>query len=153
MEQTFWLPPGLFKQELETPETVSRKNAGPSIKKKLHLFRAGHFESKDSPSPQHPLATEMASCDCRGSQGWRFEEQCQGLECSLYSGPLSPLFQVYMDQIVFKNIWNDEFWENPWNLGGLIVIGLFTITFLFFILFAVVFGLLSTTERTEGEKK
>ncbi|XP_073901243.1 endoregulin isoform X2 [Castor canadensis] len=58
-----------------------------------------------------------------------------------------------MDQIVFKNIWNDEFWENPWNLGGLIVIGLFTITFLFFILFAVVFGLLSTTERTEGEKE
>ncbi|XP_062071982.1 small integral membrane protein 6 [Lepus europaeus] len=51
-----------------------------------------------------------------------------------------------------KEMWSDEFWENPWDQGGLIVIGLFTITVLLFILFAVVFGLLPPMERTQCEE-
>ncbi|XP_048221894.1 small integral membrane protein 6 [Perognathus longimembris pacificus] len=58
-----------------------------------------------------------------------------------------------MGQVLFyKDLWKEEFWENPWELGGLIVIGLFTVTFLFFILFAVLFGLLFPSEQTENEE-
>lgn len=58
-----------------------------------------------------------------------------------------------MDQTaVQKNIWQDEFWENPWELGGLIVIGLFISTVLFFFMFAVVFGLIPPLEKTEYEE-
>lgn len=39
-----------------------------------------------------------------------------------------------------RSIQNVDFWKNPWDVGGLTVIGLFTSTFLLFILFAVVFG-------------
>ncbi|XP_069916404.1 small integral membrane protein 6 [Oryctolagus cuniculus] len=51
-----------------------------------------------------------------------------------------------------KEMWSDEFWENPWDQGGLIVIGLFTTTVLLFILFAVVFGLFPPMERTQCEE-
>lgn len=65
----------------------------------------------------------------------------QGFQSSLYSGPLSPLFQIYMGQMLtLKRTQNGDFWDNPWDVGGLIVIGLFTSTFLLFILFAIVFG-------------
>lgn len=39
-----------------------------------------------------------------------------------------------------KTIQNEDFWKNPWDVGGLIVIGLFISTLLFFIVFAFVFG-------------
>lgn len=39
-----------------------------------------------------------------------------------------------------RTIQNEDFWKNPWDVGGLIVICLFTSTFLLFIAFAVVFG-------------
>ncbi|XP_031206365.1 small integral membrane protein 6 [Mastomys coucha] len=39
-----------------------------------------------------------------------------------------------------RSVHNEDFWKNPWNVGGLIVVALFSSTFLFFILFAVVFG-------------
>lgn len=74
----------------------------------------------------------------------------QGLAVLLSSGPLSPLFQADMNQL--KEMWSDEFWENPWDQGGLIVIGLFTTTVLLFILFAVVFGLFPPMERTQCEE-
>lgn len=56
-------------------------------------------------------------------------------------GLLSPLFQISMGQMVPpRSIQNEDFWKNPWDVGGLTVIGLFTSTFLLFVLFAVVFG-------------
>lgn len=46
-----------------------------------------------------------------------------------------------MGQIVArKTIQNEDFWKNPWDVGGLIVIGLFISALLFFIVFAFVFG-------------
>ncbi|XP_012784628.2 small integral membrane protein 6 [Ochotona princeps] len=51
-----------------------------------------------------------------------------------------------------KELWNDEFWQNPWDQGGLVVIGLFITTVLFLILFAVVFGLLPPMEKTQYEE-
>lgn len=39
-----------------------------------------------------------------------------------------------------KTIQNEDFWKNPWDVGGLIVIGLFISTLLFFIIFAFMFG-------------
>lgn len=47
--------------------------------------------------------------------------------------------------VTLKTIQNDDFWNNPWDVGGLIVIGLFTSTFLFFIVFAIVFGFVEKT--------
>ncbi|XP_029418572.1 small integral membrane protein 6 [Nannospalax galili] len=44
---------------------------------------------------------------------------------------------------------NDDFWQNPWDVGGLTVIGLFTFTFVFFIIFATVFGYVEKTECEE----
>nr|XP_012415678.1 PREDICTED: small integral membrane protein 6 [Odobenus rosmarus divergens] len=41
-----------------------------------------------------------------------------------------------------KLMWNDEFWQNPWDQGGLAVICLFITTILFLIVFAIIFGLL-----------
>ncbi|VCX10563.1 unnamed protein product, partial [Gulo gulo] len=39
-------------------------------------------------------------------------------------------------------MWNDDFWQNPWDQGGLAVISLFITMTLFLIVFAIVFGLL-----------
>ncbi|XP_010616703.1 small integral membrane protein 6 [Fukomys damarensis] len=59
-----------------------------------------------------------------------------------------------MDQILLqKDIWHDEFWENPWDLAGLIIISLFIATVLFFILFAIMFGLLFPGDSTEGDQQ
>ncbi|XP_044941934.1 small integral membrane protein 6 [Mustela putorius furo] len=41
-----------------------------------------------------------------------------------------------------KLMWNDDFWQNPWDQGGLAVISLFITMILFLIVFAIVFGLL-----------
>ncbi|XP_023366834.1 small integral membrane protein 6 [Otolemur garnettii] len=53
--------------------------------------------------------------------------------------------QVHGDQV--KITWNDEFWENPWEKGGLAVIGVFITTVLLLMLFAVLFGLFHPTEN------
>ncbi|XP_066877720.1 small integral membrane protein 6 [Kogia breviceps] len=52
-----------------------------------------------------------------------------------------------MDRLLTKCTWKDEFWQNPWDQGGLVVICLFIITVLFLILFAIVFGLLPPLNR------
>lgn len=69
------------------------------------------------------------------------------MEKPLHSGPLSPLFQVHMDRLLTKRTWKDEFWQNPFDQGGLVVICLFIITVLFLILFAIVFGSLPALDR------
>lgn len=48
-----------------------------------------------------------------------------------------------------RNIQNEDFWKNPWDVGGLTVVGLFTSTVLLFILFAVVFGYVEKALREE----
>ncbi|XP_012634285.1 endoregulin [Microcebus murinus] len=58
-----------------------------------------------------------------------------------------------MDQIIVqKSDWKDEFWENPWEKGGLAVIGLFITTVLLLILFAIVFGWLQRIEDNSYEE-
>ncbi|CAH6776425.1 Smim6 [Phodopus roborovskii] len=52
--------------------------------------------------------------------------------------------------VTSETIQNGDFWDNPWDVGGLIVIGLFISTFLFFIIFAIVFGYV---EKTVCEEK
>ncbi|XP_037666144.1 small integral membrane protein 6 [Choloepus didactylus] len=54
-----------------------------------------------------------------------------------------------MDKVRTKGnlTWNNEFWENPWDQGGLAVISLFIIMVLFLVMFAIVFGLLSPPEK------
>ncbi|XP_025783388.1 endoregulin [Herpailurus yagouaroundi] len=53
-----------------------------------------------------------------------------------------------MDKLMTKqDIWNDEFWQNPWDQGGLVVIILFITTILFLIVFAIVFGFLPPLEN------
>lgn len=51
--------------------------------------------------------------------------------------------------VIPKATQNDDFWNNSWDMGGLIVIGLFIATFLFFIIFAIVFR---CVERTVCEE-
>ncbi|XP_014644753.1 PREDICTED: small integral membrane protein 6 [Ceratotherium simum simum] len=54
-----------------------------------------------------------------------------------------------MDKLITKqkHIWNDEFWQNPWDQGALVVIILFITTILFLTLFAILCGLLSPVEE------
>lgn len=60
-----------------------------------------------------------------------------------HSGPPSPLFQVHVGKLTNRKLmWNDDFWQNPWDQGGLAVISLFITMILFLIVFAIVFGLL-----------
>ncbi|XP_017391254.1 small integral membrane protein 6 isoform X1 [Cebus imitator] len=62
--------------------------------------------------------------------------------------------QILMDQLVIKKtIWNDEFWQNPWDQGGLAVIILFIAAVLLLILFAIMFDLLTSTKNTQCEKR
>ncbi|XP_003931778.1 endoregulin [Saimiri boliviensis] len=61
--------------------------------------------------------------------------------------------QILMDQLAIKKtIWNDEFWQNPWDQGGLAVIILFIAAVLLLILFAIMFDLLTSTKNTQCEK-
>lgn len=55
-----------------------------------------------------------------------------------------------MDTLITKqrDIWNDEFWDNPWDQGSLVVIGLFIAMTLFLILFAAMFGLCFPLEKS-----
>ncbi|XP_045691942.1 small integral membrane protein 6 [Phyllostomus hastatus] len=50
--------------------------------------------------------------------------------------------EVHMDTLltVPSSLWKDQFWENPWDQGGLAVIGLFIATVLLLLSFAMVFG-------------
>ncbi|XP_054988391.1 small integral membrane protein 6 [Sorex araneus] len=40
----------------------------------------------------------------------------------------------------YRQIWNEEYWQNPWDEGSLAVIVLFIAMILFVVLFAVIFG-------------
>ncbi|XP_006869671.1 PREDICTED: small integral membrane protein 6 [Chrysochloris asiatica] len=55
-----------------------------------------------------------------------------------------------MDIILSQTVWKEEFWQNPWDLGGLVIIGLLIATVLLLILFAVVFGLLPPCEASSS---
>ncbi|XP_036921513.1 small integral membrane protein 6 [Sturnira hondurensis] len=46
-----------------------------------------------------------------------------------------------------RPLWKDQFWENPWDQGGLAVISLFIIVVLLLMSFATVFGALPTPEK------
>ncbi|XP_057570443.1 small integral membrane protein 6 [Hippopotamus amphibius kiboko] len=52
-----------------------------------------------------------------------------------------------MDRLLTRRAWKDEFWQNPWDQGGLAVICLFITTVLFLTLFAILFGLLPPLDR------
>lgn len=60
-----------------------------------------------------------------------------------------------MDTLIAKplRIWKDEFWQSPWDLGGLAVISLFIIMVLFLTLFATIFSKLSPSEVTHKNEE
>ncbi|XP_053516326.1 small integral membrane protein 6 [Artibeus jamaicensis] len=52
-----------------------------------------------------------------------------------------------------RHLWKDQFWENPWDQGGLAVISLFIIVVLLLMSFAIVFGALPTPENANRFKE
>lgn len=52
-----------------------------------------------------------------------------------------------------RKIQKEDFWKNPWDVGGLIVVGLFTSTLLLLFLFAVVFGYVEKAVRKKAVRK
>ncbi|KAM8785746.1 small integral membrane protein 5 isoform 1-T1 [Rhynchonycteris naso] len=67
---------------------------------------------------------------------------------------VSTAAEVHMDILINeRHLWKEEFWQNPWDQGGLAVISLFIATVLFLMLFAVVFGIcppFKKMDRQEG---
>ncbi|XP_006145871.1 small integral membrane protein 6 [Tupaia chinensis] len=55
--------------------------------------------------------------------------------------------------VIQKHAWNEDFWQNPWDQGGLIVICVFIATVLFLILLATVFGLVDQLEMDRCEEE
>ncbi|KAG8509601.1 Small integral membrane protein 6 [Galemys pyrenaicus] len=49
--------------------------------------------------------------------------------------------------------WNEEYWQNAWDQGSLVVISLFISMVLFLILFAVMFGVLPPLEKVKCEEQ
>ena len=77
----------------------------------------------------------------------------RAVEKPWHSGPLSPPFQVQMDRMLSKYSWKTEFWQNPWDQGGLAVIILFFTTVLSLILFAIIFGFLPMNKTTNQDEE
>ncbi|KAF6097229.1 small integral membrane protein 6 [Phyllostomus discolor] len=50
-------------------------------------------------------------------------------------------------------LWKDQFWENPWDQGGLAVISLFIATVLVLLSFAMVFGALPPPKKAGHSRK
>lgn len=73
---------------------------------------------------------------------------------ALHSVPLSPS-QVHMDTLTAdqRRLWKEEFWQNPWDQGGLAVISIFVITVLLLMLFAIVFGALPLPEKVDQSEE
>lgn len=46
-------------------------------------------------------------------------------------------------------LWKEEFWQNPWDQGGLAVISMFIITILLLMLLAIVFEALPLPEKVD----
>ncbi|XP_036268434.1 small integral membrane protein 6 [Pipistrellus kuhlii] len=52
-----------------------------------------------------------------------------------------------------RRLWKEEFWQNPWDQGGLAVISIFIITMLLLMLFAIVFGALPLPEKADPSEE
>ncbi|XP_061248811.1 small integral membrane protein 6 isoform X2 [Bos javanicus] len=61
--------------------------------------------------------------------------------------------RVQMDRMLSKYSWKMEFWENPWDQGGLAVIILFFTTVLSLVLFAIIFGFLPMNKTTNQKEE
>ncbi|XP_070630170.1 small integral membrane protein 6 isoform X1 [Bos indicus] len=61
--------------------------------------------------------------------------------------------RVQMDRMLSKYSWKVEFWENPWDQGGLAVIVLFFTTVLSLVLFAIIFGFLPMNKATNQKEE
>ncbi|XP_036194812.1 small integral membrane protein 6 isoform X1 [Myotis myotis] len=63
--------------------------------------------------------------------------------------------QVHMDPLLTdqRRLWKEEFWQNPWDQGGLAVISIFIITVLLLMLFAIVFGALPPSEKVDQSEE
>lgn len=55
-------------------------------------------------------------------------------------------------QIKHRDIWNNKFWQNPWDQGALVVMGLFITMILFLTLFAFTFSFLLPSEKIDSVK-
>ncbi|XP_020741507.1 small integral membrane protein 6 [Odocoileus virginianus] len=58
-----------------------------------------------------------------------------------------------MDRTLSKYSWKTEFWQNPWDQGGLAVIILFFTTVLSLVLFAIIFGFLPVNKTTNQDEE
>ncbi|XP_045840779.1 small integral membrane protein 6 [Meles meles] len=59
--------------------------------------------------------------------------------------------QVHVGKLTNRKLmWNEDFWQNPWDQVGLAVISLFITMILFLIVFAIVFGLLPPLGKVES---
>ncbi|XP_059527237.1 small integral membrane protein 6 isoform X1 [Myotis daubentonii] len=63
--------------------------------------------------------------------------------------------QAHMDPLLTeqRRLWKEEFWQNPWDQGGLAVISIFIITVLLLMLFAIVFGALPPSEKVDQSEE
>lgn len=120
------------------------------------MVLARGIEPKDPPSLRCLLAAEVGQLFRLlqrvklGVGGWRVAPGPWPWRGPCPQG-FCPLFQVHMDTLVTKqrDIWNDEFWDNPWDQGSLVVIGLFITMALFLTLFATTFGLCFPLEKSD----
>lgn len=62
--------------------------------------------------------------------------------------------QAHMDILAkHRELWNEEYWMNPWDEGSLAVIILFIAMILFLVLFAVTFGTFPLLKSVECNKQ
>lgn len=80
-----------------------------------------------------------------------------GVESSTRAGPWQgagtqplSLSQVHMDILTKqRRVWKEEFWQNPWDQGGLAAISVFIVMILILMMFAIVFGALLPLEKVD----
>ncbi|XP_036123740.1 small integral membrane protein 6 [Molossus molossus] len=48
-----------------------------------------------------------------------------------------------------RRVWKEEFWQNPWDQGGLAVVSIFIVMVLMLMMFATVFGALLPLEKVD----
>lgn len=85
----------------------------------------------------------------------RQQKPTEGSHCTRSGTVFRVWLQVHMDPLLTdqRRLWKEEFWQNPWDQGGLAVISIFVITVLLLMLFAIVFGALPPSEKVDQSEE